>query len=203
MAADGNYAKIVADNLGRLFENPPGDLDRRLGARRDNDRYHFPAFGRPCTLSADEIRLQGRPETGVLGILISLYALHAKSEPCTVEPLVSFKELPDSMPYAGAFVTRTQQVLVPRVDRICDCAESIVKTIGGGAVPPQIAGDVSFLLYPLPKIALCYVFYRADDDFPASVSCLYSANAARHLTTDALADVGEYTSREILQIIDR
>jgi len=50
------------------------------------------------------------------------------------------------------------------------------------------------------KIALCYLFYEADEDFPASATCLYSTYAEQFLPVDALADVGEYTSRTILNI---
>jgi len=57
------------------------------------------------------------------------------------------------------------------------------------------------MVYPLPKIALCYIFYEADEDFPASVTCLYSNNASSFLPIDALADVGEYTSKKILTVI--
>jgi hypothetical protein len=60
---------------------------------------------------------------------------------------------------------------------------------------------MAFVVHPLPKIALCYIFYVADDDFPASVTCLYSNNAHHFLPIDALADVGEYTSRRMLTLI--
>jgi hypothetical protein len=59
------------------------------------------------------------------------------------------------------------------------------------------------VVHPLPKIALCYIVYKADEDFPASVTCLFSANAHRFLPTDALADTGEYTSKKILEITDQ
>ena len=64
-----------------------------------------------------------------------------------------------------------------------------------------MGGDFSFVVYPLPKIALCYIFYDPDEDFPASVTCLFSNNARRFLPLDGLADVGEYTSRKILEIV--
>ena len=51
-------------------------------------------------------------------------------------------------------------------------------------------------------ISLCYIFYEADDEFPASVTCLYSNNARLFLPVDALADVGEYSSRKILKLIE-
>jgi len=42
-----------------------------------------------------------------------------------------------------------------------------------------------------------YIFYEPDDDFAASVICLYSNNALLFLPVDGLADVGEYCSKKI------
>lgn len=75
-----------------------------------------------------------------------------------------------------------------------------METLGGSEAPEGTGGDLSMVLRPLPKIALCYLFYEADEDFPASATCLYSANAEQFLPVDALADVGEYTSKTILNI---
>ena len=80
--------------------------------------------------------------------------------------------------------------------------ESIVRTFNGKKGPSEAGGDFSFILYPLPKIALCYIFYEADEDFPASVRCLYSNNANQFMPVSGLADVGEYTSKQILKLID-
>jgi hypothetical protein len=119
-----------------------------------------------------------------------------------IEPLKAFKDLPNSMPYAGAFVTHTQQILVSHVDAIEESRNRIIETLKGCEAPAGIGGDFSFMVYPFPKIALCYIFYEADEDFPASVTCLYSNNAFSFLPIDAIADVGEYTSKKILDIIN-
>jgi hypothetical protein len=63
------------------------------------------------------------------------------------------------------------------------------------------SGDFSFLLFPLPKVALCYIFYLPDEDFPASVTCLFSSNATSFMPLDGLADVAECSSRKIIQLI--
>lgn len=197
-----NYAKIVQDNLKRLYEKLPEDLARSLPAERDGDSFLFDAFGEKCELRSDGIFLGQVQQTGVIGILISLYALHAGPEPSMLEPLKAFKDFPNSMPYAGAFVTHTQQILVPHVDKIQKARDQIISNLLGCNAPASVKGDFSFIVYPLPKIALCYIFYEADDDFSASVTCLYSNNALSFLPIDALADVGEYTSRKILGLID-
>ncbi|MFO7554450.1 MAG: DUF3786 domain-containing protein [Desulfobacterales bacterium] len=196
-----NYAKIVQDNLKKLYENLPADLAGALPAQQNGDSFLFEAFGETCEIRSGGIYLDKVQQTGVIGILISLYALNAKPETCLVEPLKAFKDLPNSMPYAGAFVTHTQQILAAHVDAIEGSRSRIIETLNGFEAPSNAGGDFSFMVYPLPKIALCYIFYEADEDFPASVTCLYSNNAISFLPIDALADVGEYTSKKILTVI--
>ncbi len=196
-----NYSILVRNNLQKLYDDLPTDLSRVLPARRDDDAFFFEAFGEKCEIRPGGIFLAGAPQTGVIGILISLYALNAKTETCFLEPLKAFKDFPNTMPYAGAFVTHTQQILVPCVDKIKNHKDRIIGKLSGSNAPILGGSDFSFIVYPLPKIALCYIFYEADEDFPASVTCLYSSNADIFLPIDALADIGEYTSKKILQII--
>lgn len=197
-----NYAMIVKDNVKRLYDGFPTNLNLALPARSEDDSFLFEAFGEKCAIRPEGIFLAGTSLTGVTGILISLYALHANNEACRLEPLKAFKDFPNTMPYAGAFVTHTQQILVPHVDIIKNHMKKIQEKLSGCNAPVSTGCDFSFIVYPLPKIALCYIFYEADEDFPASVTCLYSNNADVFLPIDALADVGEYTSKKILQIID-
>ena len=195
-----NYAKIVHDNLERLYGNFSGDLARTLPARQEGKNFCFEAFGENCEIRPEGIHLGQARQTGVVGILISLYALHATPESCLLAPLKSFKEFSNSMPYAGAFVTHTQQILENHVESIEKSRGRIVEKLNGHKAPAGVEGDFSFVVYPLPKIALCYIFYEADDDFPASATCLFSNNALSFLPIDALADVGEYTSKKILDL---
>jgi len=50
----------------------------------------------------------------------------------------------------------------------------------------------------LPKIALLFVLYFPDEEFPASAICLFSANALSFMPLDGLADVAEYTSNALM-----
>ena len=197
-----NYAKIVQDNLNQLYGNLPKDLAKNLPGEQDGERFIFNTFGEKCVIEPKRITLGEEEHSSVFGILISLYALNACSDICVPSPLKSFKEFPDSMPYVGAFTTHTEQLLVPHVAKIKDAVLRITKTLNGEKAPSEAGGDFSFIVYPLPKIALCYIFYEADDDFPASLTCLFSNNANQFMPVDGLADVGEYTSQKILKLID-
>ena len=196
-----NYARIVRDNLEQLDWNAPDRLAARLPARLTAGGLAFRAFGHDCLLSEKRILLDGRPETGPMGILISLYALHCSPEKAATAPFKAFKELPGSQPYVGAFANRTEAALTAHVDALIENLDAARRALDGADPPPDMPGDAAVVLRPLPKIALCYLLYRSDEDFPAAATCLFGANAERFLPTDALADVGEYTSRRLVALI--
>ena len=201
MMAD-NYLKLARANLERLYGNPPRDLEKHLPAVKDGQTYSFTAFGKACVISPEGITLDGVEPPGVIGILLSLYALNATTDLPVLEPLRAFKEFPDSAPYVGAFASHTEQILVPAVHRIKMKIGRINAQHPGVAAPSSVSGDFAFVMRPLPKILLCYIFYEADEDFPPSVTCLYSNNANRFMPMDGLADVGEYTSKTILELVE-
>ena len=195
-----NYAKLVSNNLEKLYKNLPDDLENAIEAQKTGNDFFFRAFGKNCHISPHGIFLDKERQSGVLGILISLYALHANHESFVLEPFKAFKDMKDSMPYVSAFATHTEQILVPEVGKIKTLRDRIIEMLDGRNSPAGIPGDFSMVLRPFPKIALCYIFYEADEDFPAGVTCLYSSNASCFMPVDGLADVGEYTSVRILEI---
>jgi hypothetical protein len=196
-----NYAEIIKRNLNRLYNQIPADLAGWLPAKQVADGFIFPAFGESCQIGPQGIKLGDTDETGPKGVVISLYALQASPAPCQLTPFKAFREMPDSMPYVGAFASHAERVLFDQIDGIEQHADRIVQQLEGTLGSENDAGDFSLIVYPLPKIALNYIFYRADDDFPASATCLFSHNAEAFLPTDGLADTGEYTSKKILEII--
>jgi len=196
-----NYEKIIRDNLTRLYKNMPDHLDQLLPGQYQNDQLTLKAFGSSCRIGSDEITVGDKAQTGVIGILISLYALHANAEPCIPTPFKAFRELPNSMPYAGAFAGHAEQILIPHIDKIEANLGLIFETLNGEPGTGGMGEDFSFVVRPLPKVKLNYIFYRADDEFPASATCLISNNALSFLPIDALADTGEYTSKKIIDLI--
>jgi hypothetical protein len=192
-----NYEKIIDKNLKGLFSQPPPGLDRSLGAKKRGESLTFHAFGQECCIDHEKVTLSGCQSVDPKGLIISLYAIHANLEQVQIEPFRAFKDLPGSMPYQGAFSANSERVLVPYIPLITEKKQHIKEVFDG---EDGISGDVSFILYPLPKIALCYIFYLADEEFPASAVTLFSANALSFMPLDGLADVAEYTSKEIIHL---
>ena len=195
------YEKIIKDNLALAWSKDPEGLQDRIGATRHVDAYSLRAFGKHCIIEHNEILLDGQPERGPLGVIISLYVLNASNEPIVLEPFRSFMELPNTMPYQGAFRSNAEAPLVAHVEKISQERDTIVRRFGGHNAPEELKGDLSFVVYPLPKVALAYIFYLPDEDFPASATCLFSCNALSFMPLDGLADVAEYTSKAIIEMV--
>ncbi|MEJ2723936.1 MAG: DUF3786 domain-containing protein [Deltaproteobacteria bacterium] len=172
------YEKTLRQNLRELYDHLPENLEENLPALRKGDTFTFTAFGEACAIEPDRITFSGEPDYGPRGILVSLYASHVNPEPLKLEPLKAFKDLPGSMPYQGAFRARSEQVLVPWVGFIQESLDAILG---------HFQGEVNL----------------ADEDFPASVTCLFSANAVSFMPLDGLADVAEYSSEKILAIVKK
>ncbi|MCD6272278.1 MAG: DUF3786 domain-containing protein [Deltaproteobacteria bacterium] len=201
MKFTGNYSKIIQDNLKRLYSKLPSDIDAALPGSKIDNTLVFTAFGKECRVTPDSIFLDSEIEAGVLGILISLYALHVNKEECVTMPLTAFKDIPNTMPYVGAFANNTEGVLIPFVKKIEESQKRIIEKLDGKDASDMFGGDFSFFVSPLPKIKLCYIFYHSDEEFPASATCLFSKNVLSFLPVDAIADVGEYTSKLIISLL--
>ncbi|MFH1351245.1 MAG: DUF3786 domain-containing protein [Pseudomonadota bacterium] len=195
------YEKIIHENLEKIYNKLPAELERAIPATKEGGLFCFKAFGEECIVGPDEVLLSGRAERGPKGLLVSLYVLHASLAPIQLEPFKSFRDFPGSVPYQGAFIAHSERILLPYVSRLKEAQGVVKKVLGNDNRPEGAQGDFSFFLYPLPKIAMYYIFYLPDEEFPASVTCLFSSNAMVFMPLDGLADVAEYTSKRIIDLI--
>ncbi|UCH08482.1 MAG: DUF3786 domain-containing protein [Deltaproteobacteria bacterium] len=196
----GNLLKIQRAYLKELYDHLPQEMEQMLPASRENDIFSFRAFGECCEIRPDGITLAGEVITGPEGILIALYARNARKEPAQLEPFKSFRDLKGSMPYQGAFALRAESSLVPYVKHIQQSKKRVIESFDGHE-NGGLGGDFSCILFPLPKIPLCYVFYASNEEFPATVTCLFGANAEAFMPVDGLADVAEHTATKIIKLI--
>jgi hypothetical protein len=196
-----NYLKIRNDYLKKAWARSAVELAVCLPAELIAEGLRFQAFAEECILTGGEITLAGEAAAGPVGLLIALYASSVPDQPVLLHSLRSFKELPNSMPYQNAFAANAESILVPQVSRIHLQQERIASAFSGQINVDPPSGDFSFTLYPLPRLPLYYIFHLPDDEFPASVTCLFAANALDFMPLDGLADVAEYTARKMILVI--
>ena len=195
-----NYTKLARDNIKKAWELGINVLEASLPAFRKGGILSMDAFGRKIMLSPEGVFDMDGELVGVIALLISLYTLSANPALPITDPLKAFRELPGSTPYIAAFKANTETAIIKHAYQIPAKLNHILNTFKGEK--NNIGGDYSFFVTPLPKITLHYLIYEADEDFPPSVTCLFSNNAHEFMPTDGLADVGEYTTAGIISLLE-
>ncbi len=185
------YEKVILDNLKKVF------------AKKNISEIRLKALGEDCVVRPDGVFINEKKEVSPVGIIISLYVQnHLEKEP-VFEPFISIREIPHSMLYYNAFHENSERPLIPYVRRIYEKKDYILNKIGSLKKSfSEDTGDFFLVLFPLPKIALKYIFYFEDEEFPASVTCLFSKNAIEFLPLDPLADLAEHTGKKIIEFIN-
>lgn len=195
--------EIQREYLKKAWSRTIRELEESLPGRYEGEAFHFRAFGGVCEIRREEILLDGVPLDGPEGVLIALYASQASKEPVQLHPLKAFRQFKGGMNYQAAFAQNAERFLIPHVPSIQKRQEELILHFDGHLNPEVKRYDFSFTLYPLPKVPLCYFFNLEDEEFPATVTCLFSANADRFLPVEGLADTAEYTAKRIVGLLAR
>jgi hypothetical protein len=196
-----NFLDIQKEYLQKAWARPIQELKQALPAHYAGGSFYFQAFGELCDLCPEKILLGGESLTGPEGILIALYALHVQNEEPQFRPLKAFKQFPGGMGYQAAFAMNAEKALHPFAPVIQKQKEQIITRLSGYPNQDARRCDLSFTLFPLPRVGLYYILNLPDEEFPASVTCLFPSNADRFLPVTGLADVAEYTAKKIIRLV--
>lgn len=196
-----NFLQIQKEYLQKAWNRSIHELEEALPARYEANAFHLQAFGEPCEVRREEIMLGGKPLCSAEGILIAIYASFVTNDPVQLQPLKAFRQFSGGMGYQAAYAMNAEKALVAHVESIQKRQEELIVRFSGASNKEVKRYDFSFTLYPLPKIPLYYLFNLPDEEFPASVTCLFSSNADRFLPVEGLADTAEYTAKKIIQLV--
>jgi hypothetical protein len=113
-------------------------------------------------------------------LLILHYLVTAKGTPLRDEP-VSFKELPEGMVYYPTFYKRAIRPLLGKHDASPEKLIEAAARLGGAAAHQ---GDAAVIVRAFPMVAVTWVLWRGDDEFPAEGTILVDRGIQDYLPTE-------------------
>jgi hypothetical protein len=129
-----------------------------------------------------------------LKILLLHYLIWSRKIPLSGE-LISFRDLPSSVAYHGAFLERAVYPVAETFASDSTGFKKVATSLGGNAIKH---GDAAFSIPVLPQIPLVYVLWLGDDEIPSSANILFDSSASAHLPTEDLAGLGEITTSRLI-----
>jgi hypothetical protein len=129
-------------------------------------------------------------------ILLLHYLLNAQPQ-TAVSREVGFKDLKSASLYFNLFDNRC---LKPLAKAFGSAPENLLERAGGLGCMKTQAGDCSIKLPVLPRVAVTFVVWKADDEFPASASILFDSSIEQYFSAE---DVVVLCQRIVLQLLGK
>jgi hypothetical protein len=184
----------------------PKSLAARTGSEwiplpEGRGEFHLPLWGKPVTLTYPGF-VACHAETGAelnpdVQALLLYYFTTSDGAPLAGQ-WISFSELPDGRFYTKAFQGYTGNELVRAFK---SSYEDFLRAAGSLGGQRLAFGNAAFAFPALPRVAVLAVFWRGDEDFPASIQILFDANAGHHLSTDVCAILGSMLTRRLIKAL--
>lgn len=132
-------------------------------------------------------------------IVISINYLLSDTDKAEDEKFKAFAELKDGLMYGPAFGKNSIVPLIPYADYIIK-NPSLITDNFRDCKKAEIEGtDLAVKIKLLPKISILMLLYASDEEFPANLNIIFSANADAFLPIECLADLSEIFTRVLLK----
>ncbi len=183
----GSAIEIATEKIKSL------DAEKRardIGVEWDGEAFLFRYFGRPVRVvqATGECTVDGRSAPGFDTVLIMHYLTGATPNDLD-HCWISFRELPDGMPYLAAFLERAPGVIAKTFDGDPDWFSQALQNLGATR-DPALPG-LAFTLSAFPRLPLAVIFHEGEPGLPADATILFDSSAPLHFCAEDLAVLGE------------
>ena len=186
--SSGGYEQAYADSydlaLTRLRQADPADICLKSGAvpaGKEGIRLRF--LNRDYRIDRLEGSVTLEPETEPVPIAERLLILHylVTAGGAPGNGWISFQELPEGMAYYPTFHKRAIRPLLARFGA-SPAGLIPAAALFGGVDAHQ--GDAALTIQAFPKVAVTWVLWRGDDEFPAEGTLLVDRNIRDYLPAE-------------------
>ncbi|MCL6472650.1 MAG: DUF3786 domain-containing protein [Firmicutes bacterium] len=196
-----NYDIVLDQLIKQLAKFNYAIVSCRTGAEFDIEKecLKLRFLGKDYVVSKKDCRpLGGSPDTGKEQILIIDYLLSFGG----LDPgdeWVDFRDIPNSMPYDGAFRANVESVLERHVSDIIKRKEELLAKLDGHDVTEVNQADFAAIFRVFPRVECLVLLFEGDEETGAGAKLLFSSNGYKFLTTESLAAIGEALTRKLVE----
>ncbi len=184
MARASNYERMQRRMAGAFLAYDQGQMIARYGLAADEAYLYLTFVGLPCRIGRATGQVEHR-RGGVWAAADYNEAMALYDFLCYARPgcraageCVSLQSLSTvatgSVPPGGGLLDQAARALDGRADRL----DTACRRLGG---TPAGRGDVAFRIPVFGELAVVFQFWRADEEFPASIQFLCDRNILQFL----------------------
>lgn len=197
-----NYQLILNQMIEKLARFNYAIVSSRTGAEFDVDREALKLrfFGKDYIVTKDECKPCNCDDDDptIDKILLVDYLLSFGS----LDPgddWIDFRDIPNSMPYDGAFRAKVESVLERNVSNIISRKRELLQKYDGHGAAGFFAADFAVIFQVFPRVECLVLLSEGDEEIGPGAKLLFSSKAHEFLTTESLAAIAEVLTRRLVQ----
>lgn len=177
------------------------DFGGSLEGSYESSLFQIPFFGTPVLLDLSTgslLNQDGSPSalSDMSQMMVYSHLVFRKPGAALCGQSVSYEQLRGNSHMSG-WSGRIDQGLLP-LCRLLDCSPQrvlgAVQALGGNTEP---RGDACFTLCAFPQVAITYIYWRGDEEFPSSLRPLYDKNILDFIHQESVV-ILTHTGAELL-----
>lgn len=131
--------------------------------------------------------------TIVAHILLLHHLLNASGSPVKGE-MVAYKDIPGGDKYFPVFKKRVEMPVLNAYGENPEGFEKACIALGGERAN---MGDIAFRFQALPRVPITYIYWKGDEEFPASLQVLFDSSVSSYLPLEDIVFLSEMLSWKI------
>lgn len=203
MAKAPIFRKTFEDYLKQIGQLNLNSCMQALGYNVNGDIALIQMFDRTYQVSPNEICDSDGKRTDLsIAVVLSKYLLMCPSEPLLSRDLRTFKDFKDAAPLISYFESTVQAGIAREFSGRLNDLEQACRAIGGKPYEKDLAYQIKYQFYALPKIPVYLLFNDAEEGFPAQCTLLFEQRVQNYLDMESLAMLGGVLARRLLKTLD-
>lgn len=194
------FARRAAE-LRAILQTVPGALlaERTASVYAAPGEFQLSLFGAEVRCTAPEFKFSSVEGLGLPEFqqLLLLYYFATADGTALSKRWVSFADLPGGRMYAQAFQGYSGDEIVKVFAEELQAFKSACEQANG---QPDANGDAAYTFQALPQLAVRFVYWLGEDDFPSSCKIHFDSVATHYMPIDACAIIGSTLARKIIKM---
>ncbi|MDI6716663.1 MAG: DUF3786 domain-containing protein [Actinomycetota bacterium] len=195
-----NYDLVLNQLIERLARFNYAIVASRTGAEfdLDNDALKLRFLGEDYIVTKKDCKCLGSNDSSKDHVLVVDYLLSFGGLD-SGDGWIDFRDLPNSLPYDGAFRANVESVLERNVSNIIARKNELIKKLDGYRVPLFSCSDFAVAFQVFPRVECLVILCEGDDEIGPGAKLLFSSKAPQFLSTESLAAIAEALTRRLVE----
>jgi hypothetical protein len=182
------FKKTYKDYLKQVGRLDLNACRKALGFDMEGNTARIPMFNRRYYVSVDEIcDSAGKRADWSIAVALCKYLLLCPHAPLLSRDLRTFKDFKDAAPLISYFDNTVQGRIAREFSGRPGDLAAACRTIGGKPYEQELAYQIKYQFWALPKIPIYLLFNDAEEGFPAQCTLLFEQRVQNYLDMESLA----------------